>query len=76
LQLTQFLPIAPREEETQAVLPSAMAKKYDTPDFFTTVRSIREKLFDLQGNSASEEEPTRNGPTIKKWRASSLCTGK
>ena len=76
LQLTQFLPIAPRQEDTQAVLPSAMAKKYDTPDFLTTVRSIREKLFDLQGNSVSEEEPTLDGPTIKKWKASSLFTGK
>ena len=43
--MAKFLPIAPRNEN-QVIFPPG--KKYDTPDFVTTVLSMREKLSDYK----------------------------
>ena len=65
--MANFLPIAPRNEN-QAIFPPG--KKYDTPDFVTTVLSMREKLYELQGDSPDTAEPTQKKDILKRWKAS------
>ena len=62
----RFVPIAPRAER-RALFPPG--KKYDTPDFVSTVISMRQKLYELQGDSLSEE-PTQEKNILKRWKAS------
>lgn len=64
--VAKFVPIAPRDEK-RALFPPG--KKYDTPDFVTTVFSMREKLYELQGDSLAEE-PTKEKDILKRWKAS------
>ena len=64
--MARFLPIAPRDEK-RALYPPG--KKYDTPDFVSTVLSMREKLYELQGDS-NAEEPTQEKDNLKRWKAS------
>ena len=63
----KFLPIAPFNEN-RAIFPPG--KKYDTPDFVTTVLSMREKLYELQGDFRDVEEPTQDKDILKRWKAS------
>ena len=67
VQVDKFLPIAPRNENL-AVFPPG--KKYDTLDFVTTVLSMREKLYELQGDLWDAEEPTQDKDILKRWKAS------
>ncbi|XP_044175845.1 uncharacterized protein LOC114967797 [Acropora millepora] len=64
--MARFVPIAPRAEG-RALFPPG--KKYDTPDFVSTVISMRQKLYELQGDSLSEE-PTEEKDILKRWKAS------
>ena len=65
--MAQFLPIAPRNENWPIFPPG---KKYDSPDFVTTVLSMREKLYELQGDLQDTEEPTQEKDILKRWKAS------
>jgi len=65
--VAKFLPIAPRNEN-RAIFPPG--KKYDTPDFVTTVLSMREKLYEWQGDLGDAEEPTQEKDILKRWKAS------
>ena len=65
--MAKFLPIAPRNDN-RAIFPPG--KKYDTPDFVTTVLSMREKLYELQGDLQDTEEPTQEKDILKRWKAS------
>ena len=65
--MAKFLPIAPRNDN-RAIFPPG--KKYDTPDFVTTVLSMREKLYELQGGLQDTEEPTQENDILKRWKAS------
>lgn len=60
-----FVPIALRAER-RALFPPG--KKYDTPDFVSSVTSMRQKLYELQGDSLSEE-PTQEKDILKRWKA-------
>ena len=53
--MARFVPIAPRAE-SHALFPPG--KKYDTANFVSIVISMRQKLYELQGDSLSEE-PTQ-----------------
>lgn len=64
--MARFVPIAPRAERHSLFPPG---KKYDTPDFVSTVISMRQKLYELQGDSLSEE-PTQEKDILKRWKAS------
>ena len=66
--LILFLPIGPHEGG-QVPLPRGTARKYETPDFLATVRSMRGKLLELQ-EAACREEPTRDKDILKTWKAS------
>ena len=63
----KFLPKPPCNEN-RAIFPPG--KKYDTPDFVTTVLSMREKLYELQGDLRDVEEPTQDKDILKRWKAS------
>ena len=64
--VAKFLVIAPHSEN-QAIFPPG--EKYETPDFVNTVLSMREKLYQLQGDLGDAEEPQVKD-ILKRWKAS------
>lgn len=67
--IAQFVPIAPRAESRALFCFAQKAVLFFSPDFVSTVISMRQKLYELQGDSLSEE-PTEEKDILKRWKAS------